>query len=95
MATGVRVWIRVTERNGQYFDFRYRKLRSLQDSVDEIGVKFSDFAAVGALHFDLAAKMVVGRNRFGPDYAEMKFAIRTHERIVAWHRNSCVVDLCR
>jgi hypothetical protein len=29
--------------------------------------------------------MVVGRNRFGPDHAEMMFAIRAHERIVAWH----------
>jgi len=59
VATGVRVWIRVAWRNRQYFDFRYAGLRSLQDSIDEIGVKFSDFAAVGAFHFYFAARVGV------------------------------------
>ncbi len=29
--------------------------------------------------------MVVTRKRFGPDHAEMMFAIRAHKRVVAWH----------
>ncbi len=61
--------------------------------VDEKIVKLGHFLTVGALYFDLAAKMVVTRKRFGPDHAEMIFAIRTHERLVAWHwENSGIVD---
>ncbi len=37
-------------------------------------VKFGYFLTVGTLYFDLAAKMVVTRKRFGPDHAEMTFA---------------------
>jgi hypothetical protein len=85
MATGVRVWIQVAGRDGQHFDFRYAWLRSLQDCVDEIGVNFSDFAAGGTLHFDLAARVGVIRQWFGPDHTEMLFAIRTHEQTVARH----------
>ena len=83
--TSVRVGVRVTRSNRQDLDRRYAGFRSLQYFVDEIIVKFGDFAAVGALHFDLAANMVVDRKRFGPDHAEMMFAIGAHERIVAWH----------
>jgi len=63
--------------------------------VDEKIVKLGNFTAVGALHFYLAAKMVVGRKWFGPDYAEMMFAIRTYIHLVSFHWNSCIVDLCR
>ena len=67
----------------------------LQYFVDQIIVKFGDFAAVGALYSYFAATIVVGRKRVRPDHTEMAFAIGTHKRIVAWHRNSCIVDLCR
>ena len=48
-------------------------------------VDLGHFLTIGALYFDLAAKMVVTRKTFGPDHAEMIFAIRTHKRVVAWH----------
>jgi hypothetical protein len=48
-------------------------------------VDFGHFLTIGALYFDLAAKMIVSWKRFGPDHAEMMFAIGAHERIVAWH----------
>ncbi len=48
-------------------------------------INLGHFLTIGALNFDLAAKMVVTRKTFGPDHAEMMFAIRTHERLVAWH----------
>jgi hypothetical protein len=70
-------------------------LRSLHYFVDEIIVQFGDFPAVGALYFDLAAKMVVAWQWVRPDNAEMMFAIGAHERIVAWHWNSCIVEFCR
>ena len=47
-------------------------------------VNLGHFLTIGALYFDLAAKMVVTR-KFGPDHTEMMFAIRTHKRVVAWH----------
>ena len=71
IATGVWVGVRVTRQNRQDLDRRYAGFRSLQYFVDEKIVKLGDFAAVETLHFDLAAKMVVRRNRFGPDHAEM------------------------
>src|SRR5882672_8359541 len=94
VATGVRVGVRVAGRNRQNLDSRYAGLRSLHNSVDKKIVKFGHFITVGALHFDLAAKMVVGRNRFGPDHAEMMFAIGAHKHLVVFHWNSCIVDLC-
>jgi len=72
-------------------DRRDAGFRSLHYFVDEIIVKLGHVLTIGALYFDLAARMVVGRNRFGPDHAEMMFAIGAYERIVAWHRNSCAV----
>src|SRR5205807_9267983 len=63
------------------FNGQNTRVRSLHYFVDEKIVKLGDFAAVGALHFDLAAKMVVTRKRVGPDHAEMMFAIRAHKRI--------------
>ncbi len=48
-------------------------------------VDVGHFLTIGALYFDLAAKMVVTRKTFGPDHAEIIFAIRTHKRVVAWH----------
>src|SRR5437879_14303 len=83
--TSVRVGLRVAGRNRQDLDRRYAGFRSLQYFVDEKIVKLGDFSAVGALHSYLAAKMVVGRKTFGPDDAEIVFAVRAHERIVAWH----------
>jgi len=83
--TSVRVGVRVTRRNGQDLDRRYAGFRSLHYFVDEKIVKLGDFAAVGALHFYLAATIVVARQRVRPDHAEMMFTIRTHKRIVAWH----------
>jgi hypothetical protein len=80
---GVGVW--VTRRNRQDLDRRYAGFRSLQYFGDEKIVKLGDFPAVGALYFDLAAKMVVGRKTFGPDHAEMAFTIGALKRIVAWH----------
>jgi hypothetical protein len=92
VATGVRVGVRVTRRNRQHRNGWNTRVWGLRNSVDKKIIKFGDFAAVGTLHFDLAAKMVVAWQWVGPDHAEMMFAIRTHERIVAWHRNSCTVD---
>jgi hypothetical protein len=90
IAASMRVGVRVTRRNRQDFDRRYTGLRSLQYFVDEKIVKFGHVLTIGALYFDLAAKMVVAWQWVGPDHAEMMFAIRTHERIVAWHSNSCI-----
>src|SRR6266850_2137837 len=85
VAAGVRVGIRVARRNRQHFNGRNTRVRSTHDSVDKKIVEFGHFITVGALYFDLAAKMVVGRKRFGPDHAEMMFAIGAHKRVVAWH----------
>ena len=94
-ATGVRVGVRVTGRNRQYLDRRYAGFRSLHYFVDEKIVKLGDFAAVGTLHSYLAARVVMARYWVRPDNTEIVLAIGAHERIVAWHRNSCIVDLCR
>ena len=95
VAASIGVGVRVTRRNRQNLDRRYAGFRSLQYFVDEIIVKFGDFAAVGALHFYFTEKMVVRGKRFGPDHAEMMFAIGAHIHVVAWHRNSCIVEFCR
>jgi hypothetical protein len=85
VTTGSRVGVRVAGRNRQHVNGWNTRVWELRNSVDKKIVEFGHFITVGTLHFDLAAKMVVGRNRFGPDHAEMMFAIRAHERIVAWH----------
>jgi len=77
--------MRVTRRNRQHFNGWKTRVWRLHNPVDKKIVKFGHFTAVGTFYFDLAAKMVVGRKRFGPDHAEMTFAIGTHKRIVAWH----------
>src|SRR5260370_3327 len=84
-ATGVRVGVRVTGRNRQHRNGWNTRVRSAHDSAYKEIVNLGHFLTIGALHFDLAAKMVVGRNTFGPGHAEMMFAIGAHERIVAWH----------
>jgi hypothetical protein len=90
VAASMRVGVRVTQRNRQDLDRRYARLRSAHDSVDKKIVKFGHVLTIGALHFDLAAKMVVDRKWVGPNDAKMVLAIGAHERIAAWHRNSCV-----
>src|SRR5260370_4590388 len=85
VATGVRVGVRVTRRNRQHVNGWNIRVRGTHDSVYQEIVDLGHFLAIGALYFDLAAKMVVTRKRFGPDHAEMMFAIRAHKRIVAWH----------
>jgi len=92
VATGVRVGVWVTGRNRQTVNGWNTRVWGLRNSVDKKIVEFGHFITVGTLHFDLAARMVVTRKSFGPDHAEMMFAIGAHERIVAWHRNSCIVD---
>src|SRR6266513_2469896 len=79
IATGVRVGVRVSRRNRQHFNGWNTRVRGTHDSVDKEIVNLSLFLTIGALHSYLAAKMVVGRNRFGPDHAEMMFAIGAHE----------------
>jgi len=66
-------------------DVRCAGLWSLQYFGDEIIVKLSDFAAVRALHFYLAARVVIARHWDRPDDPEIVLAIGAHERIVAWH----------
>ena|SRR5437016_13852632 len=95
VAAGVRVGVRVTRRNRQNLDRRYAGFRSLQYFVDEKIVKLGHVLTIGALYFDLAAKMVVVRKRVGPDDTEMMFAIRAHKHLVAFHWNSCIVESCR
>ena len=85
IASSMRVGVRVSRRNRQDLDGWDARVRSAHNSVNQKIIKFGHFLTVGAFNFDLAAKMVVGRKRFGPDHAEMMFAIRTHERLVAWH----------
>ena len=85
VATGVRVGVRVAGRNRQHFNSWNTRVSSAHDSVYKKIVEFSYLLTVGAFYFDLAAKMVVGWKRFGPDHAEMTFAIGAHKRIVAWH----------
>src|SRR5438132_4459405 len=86
------VWIRtrVTRRNRQDLNGWNIWLRSLQYFVDEEIVQFGDFAAVGALHFYLTARVVVVWHCVRPDHTEIVFTIGAHERIVAWHGNSCM-----
>jgi hypothetical protein len=48
-------------------------------------VKFSDFTAVGAFHFYVAARVSVIRQWLRPDHTEMALAIGAHKRTVAWH----------
>jgi len=85
ITSGIRVRVQITGRNRQTVNGWNTRVRSAHDSVDKKIVKFGHFATVGTLHFDLAAKMVVGRKTFGPDHAKMVFAIRTHKRVIAWH----------
>ncbi len=68
-------------------------LRSLQDCVEQIVIQFVDFVALGTLDFYFAAFVVVARQRVGPDDLKIVFAIDAHERAVAWHWNSCILDL--
>ena len=93
--TSVRVGVRVTRSNRQDLDRRYAGFRSLQYFVDEKIIKLGHVLTIGALYFDLAAKMVVVRKRVGPDDTEMTFAIRAHKHLVAFHWNSCIVESCR
>jgi len=95
VAASIRVRVRVTRRNRQHLNGWNTRLRSAHDSVDEKIVEFSHVVTVGALYFDLAAKMVMVRKRVGPDDAEMTFAIGAHIHLAAFHWNSCIVDLCR
>src|SRR6267154_6811165 len=95
VATGVRVRVRVAGRNRQHLNGWNTRARNAHDSVDKKIVEFSHVLTVGALYFDLAAKMVVLRKGVGPDDAEMTFAIGAHKHPVVLHWNSCIVDLCR
>jgi hypothetical protein len=85
ITSSIRVGIRVTWRNRQHFNSWNTRVRGAHDSVYKEIINLGHFLTIGALYFDLAAKMVVSWKRFGPDHAEMIFAIRTHERLVAWH----------
>jgi hypothetical protein len=67
VATDVRVGVRVAGRNRQHFNGWNSRVRRAHDSVDKKIVEFSHVLTVGALYFDLAAKMVVVRKRVGPD----------------------------
>src|SRR6266478_8951921 len=60
VATGSRVGVQITRRNRQDLDRRYAGFRSLHYFVDEKIVNLGHFLTIGALYFDLAAKMVVG-----------------------------------
>jgi len=79
VAASIRVGVRVTRRNRQNLDRRYAGFGSLHYFVDEIIVKFGDLAAVGALHFYLAATVVVAWHWVGPDHTEIVLAIGAHQ----------------
>jgi len=59
VATGVRVGVRVTRRNRQHVDGWNTRVWGLGNSVDKKIVEFGHFITVGALYFDLAARIVV------------------------------------
>jgi len=88
VAASIRVGVRVTRRNRQHLNGWNTRVRSAHDSVYKEIVKLSQFLTIGALHFYLAAKIVVGRNRSGPDHAEVAFAIRAHKHFIALHWDS-------
>lgn|SRR6266850_1422538 len=90
---GGRIW--VGQRNLHYLDGRYVRLRGLHDSVEQKGVGFAYFPARRALQFDFASIGKVTWNRFGENNTEATLTAGTGVRFIAWHGNSCIVDLCR
>ena len=59
IATGIRVGVRVTRRNRQHLNGWNTRVWGLGNSVDKKIVEFGHFITVGALYFDLAARIVV------------------------------------